>query len=401
MNTKLTTTFRAVRALTLAAGLVTVLLPTAATAKDSSSGKVDVQLVSTGVDADANSRAKLKVRRSDDARFQLRARGLDVGGTYDLVFDGVSIGSLTADSSGRARARYRSRPRSSSDRLLGFDPRGSVLVVRNALGQDILAGDFPTGTSNASDDSKIVCCVPDDSGTECEDRSADECVAEGGTVSAATTCLPNPCDTTVVPTEDDVVCCLPDDSGPECEDRTIAECSAEGGIVVEADSCLENPCAAIPPLDTDTRCCTADDSGDECEGRLPSECMARGGVDIGSGVCAIDSCDGIAVPTGDEAIRIDCELRSDRSRVSVNGSGLRAGSYTATIVSGANNAVGGPQAAVLGQAEFDFDSDGGDIAAGATAIASNFLTASPSVTAQILDENSNLIAQGTAACRIR
>lgn len=402
MNTKLTRTFRAAKALTLAAGLASALLPGAALAKDSSSGKADVRLVSTGIDADAIGRAKLKVGSADDGRFELRASGLDAGGTYDLVVSGVSIGTLAADTDGRARARFRSRPRSSSDRLLGFDPRGSVLVVRDASGQDILAGDLPTGTSNASDDSKIVCCIPDDSGTECEDRTSEECVLQGGTVSTATTCLPNPCDTAVVPTEDDVICCLPDDSGPECEDRTVAECSAGGGIVVQANSCLDNPCAAVPALDTYTRCCTADDSGNECEARLPSECMARGGVDIGAGVCAIDSCDGIVVPTGTEEVVIDCELRvGDRSKVSVNGKGLRAGSYTASIVSGSNSAVAGPQAAVLGQAEFDFDSDGGDIGAGATAISSTFLSPAASVTAQILDENSNVIVEGTAACRVR
>ena len=36
----------------------------------------------------------------------------------------------------------------------------------------------------------------------------------------------------------DVVCCLPDDSGPECEDRTAAQCAAEGGVNLGAGSCL-------------------------------------------------------------------------------------------------------------------------------------------------------------------
>lgn len=415
MNTNRTTTFRAAKAITLTAGLLSAFLASPALASggsssggsgssggSSSSGKSDIRMVSTGVDTDAFGRAKLKVRTAADGRFELRVGNLDPGATYDIIFSGVSVGKMTTDTEGQARARFRSQPRSSSDTLLGFDPRGLVVVIRDAAGRDVLAGDVPTGASNTSDDSKIVCCVPDDRGTECEDRTAQECTDRSGTVSTATTCLPNPCDTAVVPTEDNVVCCTPDDSGPECEDRTVAECSAHGGIVVQANSCLDTPCAAVPSIDAYTRCCTADDSGNECEARLPSECLARGGVDIGAGVCAVDSCDGIPVPTGTETIKIDCEKRSDRSRVSVNGKGLRAGAYTANITSGANSAAAAAQAAVLGEAEFDFDSDGGDIGAGATAISASFLSgSSPTVTAQILDENGNMVAEGTTACRVK
>lgn len=373
----------------------------AALALSGSDRKSDVQLVATGVDADARGRAKLRVKSADDGRFEIRANGLEPGATYQIVFSDVAVEELVADENGRIRARLRSRPRSSTDGLLGFDPRGSILLVRNAAGEDVLAGDLPAG-GNASDDSKIVCCVPDDDGTECEDRTTDECTAEGGTVSTATTCLPNPCDTVTVPTEDDVICCLPDDSGPECEDRTVEECSAQGGIVVAADSCLDNPCAAVPSVDDDTRCCEPDDSGNDCEDRLPAECMARGGVDIGAGICAIDSCEGVVIPTGNEELRIRCEKRDSRSRADVDASGLRDGAYTARLVSGASEAVGGPLTATLGQAEFDFDSDGGDIAAGATAIPAAFITGSPaSVFAQILDAGGNVVLEGSANCEVR
>lgn len=399
MNSKLTF-------MTLAAfgtfGLLAVTAVQSTTAHASSAdNKADVVLVSTGVDDDAIGRAKLRIRTADDGRFELRVRDLDPGATYEVVFDDIRIAELVTDESGKARARFRSQPRSSSDQLLGFDPRGSILIVRNAAGEDVLAGDVPAG-GNATDDTKIACCVPDDDGTECEDRTAGECTDQGGTVSTAATCLPNPCDTTTPPSSDDVVCCIPDDSGPQCEDRTVAECSAAGGIVVVANSCLENPCAAIPPVDDDTRCCEPDDSGNKCEDRLPSECMARGGVDIGAGICAIDSCAGVAIPTGNEEIRVDCERRSSRSRASVSGRGLRDGSYTARLVSGLSEATALAEAAVLGQAEFDFDSDSGDIAAGATAIASDFLTGNPpTVTAQVIDANGNVIVEGTATCLVR
>lgn len=393
-----------IRTIALAATVATVVATVAspALAGRNSDRRADVDLVATGIEADADGRAKLRIKRdADDGRFVLRARGLTPGATYQIVFDEIAVGEIVANDGGAARARFRSRPRSSKDQLLGFDPRGSILVLRDATGADVLAGDVPAG-GNGFDDTKIVCCVPDDSGPECEDRTADECLAEGGVVSDATTCLPNPCDTIVVPTEDDVICCLPDDSGPECEDRTIEECSAGGGIVVAANSCLDNPCAAVPSLDPDTRCCEADDSGNQCEGRLPSECMARGGVDVGEGICAIDTCDGVLIPTGIEEIRLSCEKRSDRSRASVDGKGLRDGAYTARLVSGANEAVGGPLSAVLGQAEFDFDSDAGDIAAGDTPIAVDFLAGSaPTITAQILDADGNVVIEGSASCSVR
>jgi hypothetical protein len=65
-------------------------------------------------------------------------------------------------------------------------------------------------------------------------------------VSDAASCLPNPCPGAPAPGVD-VVCCLPDDSGPECEDRTADDCAAQGGTVIDATSCIGNPCAPTPP----------------------------------------------------------------------------------------------------------------------------------------------------------
>ena len=386
---------------TLCALAAMAMTTTAAHAKSAPGSKADVNLVSTGLDGDAFGRAKLRVRGADDGRFEIRLGLLDVGATYEVVLDGVPVAGIVTDDGGSGRARFRSRPRSSKDTLLGFDPRGTTLVVRNSVGQDVLAASLPAG-GNSIDDSKIVCCVPDDSGAECEDRTPEVCVAEGGTVSDAASCLPNPCDTTTLPVDDDVICCLPDDTATECEDRTVAECSIQGGIVVAATTCVENPCASIPAADPDTRCCLPDDSGNECEDRLPAECLAQGGVDIGPGVCAIDACVGVTFPgSGTEAVRVRCEKRDDRSDVSVDGSGLATGSlYTSRVVSGASEAISGQQAAVLGQAEFDFDSDGGDIAAGAVAISPSFISGG-AVTGQILNASGTVVAESTVACTIR
>ncbi|HEY2775509.1 MAG TPA: hypothetical protein VGK20_15820 [Candidatus Binatia bacterium] len=382
----------------LAFSAAALALAGAAHASSGSDNKSDVRLVSTGVAADAAGRARLRVRSASDGRFDLRVSGLAPSSTFQVLIDSVPVADMTTDDQGEGRIRLRSQPRSPSDGLLGTDPRGTVLLVRDAAGNDVLAGELPAG-GNASDATEIVCCVPDDSGTECEDRTADECGAEGGTVSTATTCLPNPCDTSTPPTDDHVVCCTPDDSATECEDRTVEECSADGGVVVQADSCDSNPCAAVPPAEGETRCCEADDSGNQCESRLPSECLARGGVDIGAGTCSADACAGVPVPTGAESIRVRCEQRSSRSRAEVEGTGLRDGSYTATVDSGANEVTTAPLAAQSGQATFEFSSDSGDIAGGATAIDLGFLSGSPaSITAKILDSSGNVIVQGTATC---
>ncbi len=85
--------------------------------------------------------------------------------------------------------RFASLPRGPWQ-LLGFDPRGDAVQVRLAS-DDVLTGNVPFDAG--SDDSDVACCIADDSGPKCEDRTADECAAQGGTVNAAASCLPNPC----------------------------------------------------------------------------------------------------------------------------------------------------------------------------------------------------------------
>ena len=238
-------------------------------------------------DQNARGQVRLLLRSDSNGRFEVRAQGLDPNASYEVIVAGVKVGTLTTTGGGVGRVRFRSRPRG-HDLLLGFDPRGAAVVLRNAAGEDVLGSTIPPGATTGSPDN-VVCCVPDDHGSECEDRTAAECTAQGGTVSTATSCLPNPCDG-APPVEGDVVCCIPDDSGPECEDRTATECTAQGGVVVQATSCAANPCAATPPTTPDIRCCLPDDSGVECEDRTSEQCVAQGGVDMGPGSCVPNPC---------------------------------------------------------------------------------------------------------------
>jgi hypothetical protein len=258
-------------------------------------------------DSTASGSARLILRTSDNGRFEVQVRNLDAKATYEILIGGVRVGVLSTTGGGSGRVRFRSRPRG-RDLLLGFDPRGQILTVRSAAGADVLVGTVPAGSTGTSPDN-VICCIPDDHGSECEDRTSAECTAQGGTVSAATSCLPNPC-ADAPPVAVDIVCCLPDDSGPECEDRTAAECAAQGGLAVAATTCTPNPCTATPPADAEIRCCLPDDSGTECEDRTPAQCIAQGGIDMGAGSCTPNPCAGASTnpgqvgggddPTGDD-----------------------------------------------------------------------------------------------------
>lgn len=88
---------------------------------------------------------------------------------------------------------------------------------------------------------------------------------------------------------------------------------------------------------------------------------------------------------GDEGrkISVSCKQRQDRSKVSVEGKNLAAGEYSAEIASGANTASSPLKRTSDDEVEFDFDSDPGHIAEGATAIAPDFIQGT--VSAKIRD----------------
>lgn len=98
-------------------------------------------------------------------------------------------------------------------------------------------------------------------------------------------------------------------------------------------------------------------------------------------------------------IRVKCERRADRSVISVDGRGLAAGQYTASVSSAANSADAPALAAVGGEVEFDFASNANDIAGGAAAIPTNFIQGT--VTAKILSADGFTVVSDTVTCRVR
>ena len=99
-------------------------------------------------------------------------------------------------------------------------------------------------------------------------------------------------------------------------------------------------------------------------------------------------------------IRVQCEVRATRAKISVDAKGLAAGSYRTQAVSGGNMAQSVAERAVGGEVETDYDSNPADIAAGATAISSSFVV-NGQVAGKVIDSLGNTVIADTVACRVR
>lgn len=108
----------------------------------------------------------------------------------------------------------------------------------------------------------------------------------------------------------------------------------------------------------------------------------------------------VAFDAAAATVRVTCEVRANRSKISVDGKALAAGTYTTEAISGGNSATAGPAKARRGQVETDYDSNPADIAEGATAIASNFIQGA-SVTGKVIDSSGNTVASDTVLCRVK
>jgi len=104
--------------------------------------------------------------------------------------------------------------------------------------------------------------------------------------------------------------------------------------------------------------------------------------------------------TASGTLRLRCEVRPGRSKISVDGNNLspRNGTFTARVASGPNNASSAAPAQAIGdEVEFDFDSATGEV--GATRIASNFIVGA-TVTAEIRS-GERVVVSGSAQCEVR
>ena len=112
-----------------------------------------------------------------------------------------------------------------------------------------------------------------------------------------------------------------------------------------------------------------------------------------------------AIDAGAATIRVECEQRGlQRSKISVDARKLaplpNGQMYRAEVVSGGNSAISPGEPPIGDEVGFDFDSDRGDIAGGAVAIAPTFIV-NGSVTGKILAPNGDAVISDTVACRVR
>ena len=247
----------------------------------------------------ARGSANLVVHGSN-GRLGISAKRLRGGSTFQVVVDTVRIGTLVTSGAGGGKAHFRTKPHG-NDQLLGVDPRGKLIEVRDEDGDDVLDGQMP----DDSEPGAIRCCVADEDETECEQETSDECTTRGGVDMGAGSCMPNPCPTP--PGAEQIQCCQPDhdQDGPECEVSSAAECADEGGTNVGAGTCDPNPCPATPPPAGEVVCCVPDDApeaedstddgseednGAECEVTTVDGCGALGGASMGPGSCDPNPC---------------------------------------------------------------------------------------------------------------
>lgn len=105
--------------------------------------------------------------------------------------------------------------------------------------------------------------------------------------------------------------------------------------------------------------------------------------------------------TGASNLFVKCEVRTSRSKGSIEGKNLAAGEYYAVLSSGENSLTSQVKSNTGDEVEFDFDSDPDDIAEGAEAIDSTFI-AGNSVIGEIFDATTDeLVLSESASCRVR
>jgi hypothetical protein len=105
------------------------------------------------------------------------------------------------------------------------------------------------------------------------------------------------------------------------------------------------------------------------------------------------------------SIRVRCERRPNRSKISVDGNNLspRNGLFRARVRAAGGTVTSAAKRAVGDEVEFDFDSQRGDIAAGATRIPANFIRAraGADVVGLLLNAQGVVVARQGVECSFR
>ena len=297
--TKTTASKPATRAASAAALLLAGLALGAPVPAGAADVKIKQQLSPTAIDPSARGKVKFVLKSASSGKLLVAAGRAGASQSLDVVVNGIKVGTMATNDAGSGRLNFRSAPQS-GEQTLGFDPRGSHILLRDSAGEDVLVGDVP----DTSDPTALACCIPGDSGSqECDDLTPDACTAAGGTPSTATSCLPDPCATSAPPPTGQVCCTSQthdDESEAECQEIGTADCAAAGGTMIDAASCDADPCAATPPADA-TACCLPNGGETECEVLTAEACSALQGTPATGTSCDPDPCNGGGDSSGDDS----------------------------------------------------------------------------------------------------
>lgn len=262
---------------------------------------VNLHLTATAKAPRAKGVTQLVLRKGGKGKFAILAKRLAPNSSFDVIVGGIKVGTITTNHGGAGKAKFDTSPKG-KNALLGFDPRGDQIVVRDDAGDDNLVGDEPN-----EDSASGACCLGSHElvsgdrrhdAAECEEMSAADCTTKGGTPNAAASCLPNPCATTPPPNEQ-FVCCrgsatgafVEEDPEVECEDvQTSAECADQGGTLVNAGSCDNDPCSPTPPSSPPVPCCLSHEGETECRMLSSDSCTAHQGTAANGTSCEGDPC---------------------------------------------------------------------------------------------------------------
>jgi hypothetical protein len=307
----------------IAAGLIAagLVIGTAGLVGASSKANLTQPLAPTSGFAGASGKASLSLHaqkhkgaKGTKGNFAVTANHLPQNSTYDLIVGGAKVGTLHTNGGGNGSAAFSTVPRGKRS-LLGFDPRGRTVLLRDATGTgtDVLVGTVPDDTTG----SQACCTTGSDGETECEDVNPDPvtgAVTCNGTIPAdatgapITSCMPDPCNSSAPPptpgsgSGTSTVCCILDTQDAEatqtqCDD-SLGECAANGGALVqvqlpatfqEGDNPCDltpDPCQSVPtvsptPDPIPPLCCVPHTSSNPSEAE-PPECE-----DLSADACAI------------------------------------------------------------------------------------------------------------------
>jgi hypothetical protein len=100
-------------------------------------------LMSTGVDLDAVAKVRFRARDDGTQRFEVQISGVPPG-TYDVLADSSTAGTVTADASGEGRLRIENQP-------LPFDPRGVEIEVADRAAKVYFRSVLPESGEKANE----------------------------------------------------------------------------------------------------------------------------------------------------------------------------------------------------------------------------------------------------------